>query len=413
MYTYFFSERNNNFVLHWLNNKEMQFTQEAEKIMEELFKISCDKEDFEVEQLNGNANQNEETATDSASAGSPTKSLRPSRLPRAGMPPVPPVPHAASSASLAPSETSQPGSSVHHGSIGSASGQQAAVRINLSDMLDHRIDRVLKEWHQNSDLLFAVHPVDGSLLVWVADFMDEYQPGSFRQAQVSFSSRIPNAIPLGDAMSMGSSVDLFNAHCNVLALKEAFADRISKDGVDDEGDGTKNDKRDGDEDNEEVAKEATEDLGKESGKVEREEEKRPQKYRPPPTVCLISKHDNGTLNLWHVMFAEKSRFSQLLNISHAARVSGHRFRVNEVSCHPVLPLLLTTSHHNLITQKQGAGAAAGDQEADIFCSELILWRVDSVGPLSKSGGITELARINSNEISAFSDVAWIPTLLPR
>ena len=47
-----------------------------------------------------------------------------------------------------------------------------------------------------------------------------------------------------------------------------------------------------------------------------------------------------------------------------------------------------------------------------FCSELILWRVDPVGPLFKSGGITELARINSQEISAFSDVAWIPTLLP-
>ncbi len=39
--------------------------------------------------------------------------------------------------------------------------------------------------------------VDGSLLVWVADFLDEYQPGAFRQAQVSFSSRIPNAIPIG------------------------------------------------------------------------------------------------------------------------------------------------------------------------------------------------------------------------
>ena len=392
----------------------MQFTQEAEKIMEELFKISCDKEDFEVEQLNANAHPNEETAADSASGGSPTKSVRPSRLPRGGMPPVPPVPHAASSASLALSETSQPGSSVHHGSIGSASGQQAAVRVNLSDMLDHRIDRILKEWHQSSDLLFAVHPVDGSLLVWVADFMDEYQPGSFRQAQVSFSSRIPNAIPLGDAMSMGSSVDLFNAQCNVLALKEAFADRISKDNSDDvadDGDGAERDKND--EEDEELAKEATEDLGKETGKAERDGEKRPQKYRPPPTVCLISKHDNGTLNLWHVMFAEKSRFSQLLNISHSARVSGHRFRVNEVSCHPVLPLLLTTSHHNLIDQKREGRVAAGDPERDTFCSELILWRVDSVGPLSKSGGITELARINSNEISAFSDVAWIPTLLPR
>ena len=35
-----------------------------------------------------------------------------------------------------------------------------------------------------------------------------------------------------------------------------------------------------------------------------------------------------------------------------------------------------------------------------------------MGPLSKSGGVSELARINSPEISAFSNVAWIPTLLP-
>ena len=48
-----------------------------------------------------------------------------------------------------------------------------------------------------------------------------------------------------------------------------------------------------------------------------------------------------------------------------------------------------------------------------FCSELILWRVDAVGPLSRSGGVGELARINSPHPSAFSNVAWIPTLLPR
>ena len=47
-----------------------------------------------------------------------------------------------------------------------------------------------------------------------------------------------------------------------------------------------------------------------------------------------------------------------------------------------------------------------------FCSELILWRVSPVGPLSKSGGLTELARINSPALSAFTNVAWLPTLLP-
>lgn len=39
--------------------------------------------------------------------------------------------------------------------------------------------------------------------------------------------------------------------------------------------------------------------------------------------------------------------SQVLSIGHASRASGHRFRVNDITCHPVLPLLVTTSHHNL------------------------------------------------------------------
>jgi hypothetical protein len=62
---------------------------------------------------------------------------------------------------------------------------------------------------------------------------------------------------------------------------------------------------------------------------------------------MVSKHNNGTLNLWQLTFSEKSKFSQVLSISHASRASGHRFRVNDITCHPVLPLLLTTSHHNI------------------------------------------------------------------
>lgn len=66
-----------------------------------------------------------------------------------------------------------------------------------------------------------------------------------------------------------------------------------------------------------------------------------------PTISMVSKHSNGTLNLWQLTFADKSKFSQVLSIAHASRASGHRFRVNDITCHPVLPLLLTTSHHNM------------------------------------------------------------------
>jgi len=38
------------------------------------------------------------------------------------------------------------------------------------------------------------------------DFLDEIEPGSFRQAQVTFSSRLPHVFPVGDAMSMSANV---------------------------------------------------------------------------------------------------------------------------------------------------------------------------------------------------------------
>jgi hypothetical protein len=44
------------------------------------------------------------------------------------------------------------------------------------------------------------------------EWLDEYHPGSFRQAQVSFSTRIPSAFPLGDAMTMSTNVCLYNAY---------------------------------------------------------------------------------------------------------------------------------------------------------------------------------------------------------
>lgn len=135
---------------------------------------------------------------------------------------------------------------------------------------------------------------------------------------------------------------------------------------------------------------------------------------------MVTNHSNGTLNLWQLTFSDKSKFAQVLSIGHANRISGHRFRVNDITCHPVLPLLLTTSHHNIpeVPDKSSIKSESNNYNNNMsndvngFCSELILWRVDSVGPLSQSGGVSELARINSPALSAFSNVAWIPTLLP-
>lgn len=52
--------------------------------------------------------------------------------------------------------------------------------------VEHQVDVLLEEWNKGADMLFSIHPMDGSLLVWHVDWLDEYQPGMFRQAQVHF-----------------------------------------------------------------------------------------------------------------------------------------------------------------------------------------------------------------------------------
>lgn len=146
-----------------------------------------------------------------------------------------------------------------------------------------------------------------------------------------------------------------------------------------------------------------------------------------PNVLMISKHSDGSLNQWSVSFAEGSAFSTVLSVSHKSRYCGHRFHLNDLACHSVLPLLLTTSHHNAKVcnpiaysgpgpvssgQRNRSSLGAVSQDPNAIYSELILWRVDPVGPLSFSGGVSELARINSLHASAFSNVAWLPTLIP-
>lgn len=142
-----------------------------------------------------------------------------------------------------------------------------------------------------------------------------------------------------------------------------------------------------------------------------------------PNVLMISKHGNGSLNQWQISFQEESKFKTVVSVAHVSRACGHRFRTNLATCHPALPLLITASQLTVPKTRNNPERLDSIDESDpdfdtstsgfVNCSELILWRVDSVGPLSKSGGIVELARINSPKLSAFSNVAWVPTLLPR
>ena len=133
------------FGLHWLNNKEMFFSLEAGKILRELAKLALTREDSGVELEMVQSGQVE---PDNVSTGRPGQE----KSGRADGGSVAETQSGSGGMSHAPSITSF---NTDISQPSSLSGQQ----MSLSEALDQKIESLLREWHQSSDLLFSVHPV--------------------------------------------------------------------------------------------------------------------------------------------------------------------------------------------------------------------------------------------------------------
>ncbi|TNN06363.1 DmX-like protein isoform 1 [Schistosoma japonicum] len=111
-------------------------------------------------------------------------------------------------------------------------------------------------------------------------------------------------------------------------------------------------------------------------------------------VAMITMHTNGSLRYWRIDVSESSHFQWIVSVSGCARLSGHRFHTNTIVPHPILPLALSTSHYEykLERSKFNCGSTSRhlmhphstmNQDMKITnYSEVILWYVSSVGPLS-------------------------------
>ncbi|KAM8876088.1 dmX-like protein 2 isoform 2-T2 [Synchiropus picturatus] len=372
------------FVVHWLNNKDLSFTSSMDLFMLQLRK-------FTEQQLY----QTTEDPLDPE--GSPMKfDFDLDEM-----------------SDKASSEVGEDGEPGEQGSTKASSPGSSSSMPLPSMLLERKMETLTTEWNKSPDMLFTIHPADGSFLVWHVKYLDEFNQGIFRQVQVSFSSRIPVAFPTGDANSLSKNILMYactltDVETSVAGDKDRSTQRMSHSASTSAGLGS-------------PALAASSILH--SG--------------ISPDVMMISKHVDGSLNQWAVTFAERSAFSNVLTVSHKFRYCGHRFHLNDQSCHTVLPLLLTSSHHNsLLTPPSAPGSLEGEQpptfplpkglprkqlrnaatrtfhDPNAIYSELILWRVDHIGPLSCTGGVSELARINSLHTSAFSNVAWLPSLVP-
>ena len=306
-----------NFVIHWLNNKEMVFTRSAERVLQEIStkiiqtatseSLISDHSESESEKGEFETVANYENGdSDSVIISEGEKKLNHKLYHKTRS-----KKHSAEEL-LSDTTDSKPVSSSTSTVIDFKNIINSTSSTPFSDILNRKLETLLKDWHSMIDALFSIHPIDGSLLVWLVEWLDEAYPGSFRQVQVSFSSRIPNAIPLGDAATMSHNVALYSPY-TFLDLKSSMHHSFLHPKV-----------------NLDSIKPVTIDS-----------------ITTSSNVCMVTKHNNGSLYLWSITFANLNQFTQVVSITQKKRICGHRFRVNDIACHPVLPLLLTTSHHNI------------------------------------------------------------------
>lgn len=167
------------FVLHWLNNKEMYFTIQAENLLQELARKAVEMEDQNNPHcINSNGNETIDHLEDRAQHEDKRKKLAKNK-----------------SYSQDDSMSEEPNYTPNRSqSIGAASHASTAhqtlsnttsinsianeTTTHVPDSLDMKIECLLRDWHHNGDLLFSIHPIDGSFLIWVVDWLDEYHPGN-------------------------------------------------------------------------------------------------------------------------------------------------------------------------------------------------------------------------------------------
>lgn len=163
-----------NFVIHWLNNKEMTYTQSAENLLHEISVKIIQAESAPSAQSDGSdTGEDAEGETDETDGASTitAESLRKRKTAshkKGGK-------HFTKNHSLeeAEEDIQQPSRQSFHTTSSSASlaadATAATSQANhsaLGDFLDRKLENLLRQWHTSPDLLFSLHPVDGSLLVW-------------------------------------------------------------------------------------------------------------------------------------------------------------------------------------------------------------------------------------------------------
>eukprot|EP00794_Sanderia_malayensis_P010274 gene10274-11329_t len=397
------------FQLQWLNNKEVQFTTSYELLTSGLLS-SQDKQDdksnsllnqsdeyavLDNMELDGDMEVNEDTMIEEKYDSSTFEDEeRDSGIETPAKNSDPRLSASTPSLSSSSSMTSTPSSLTEK----SPGIEDQTKKKGIPLTLNSQINELLHEWCSSGDTLFCIHPADGSLLIWLIDYLDDFSNAFYRQPQVSFASRIPAAFSKADANSLNWTGAFYYKNPSRL-LNSEQPHRFHKG----------------------LNLSRTPRMSSIAGRPKSSQQKNISTELALTNLLsfMVSAHADGTLNLWQLTFSDVSNFTGVASVTHFRRNCGPRFDTSLLVTHPILPLVISTSRHRHFGAKNHSlKAGTGDAQAkdehrlcvDECKSELMLWRSDLVGPLSHQGGVTETARISSSNVTNFKNVAWFPYL---
>lgn len=136
------------FSLHWLNNKEIYFSLEAEKILQDLAKVALKREDSGLEkELLSDHKEPKTGQQQRVTELSPTRPVVVAQ--REG--------HGEVATQMVAGGLSHTPSVTSFNTDISQPSTASAQQLTLSEALDRRIEVLLQDWHQSSDLLFSVN----------------------------------------------------------------------------------------------------------------------------------------------------------------------------------------------------------------------------------------------------------------
>ena len=258
---------------------------------------------------------------------------------------------------------------------------KAELTLLDSPLPSHVTSQLLNLWRAAPDLILAVNPLDGSILIWSLDHLDS-ESSSYAVKRYCLVSRIPHNVPMEEAQSISGVIGLAlypgpiemqqdTRRCSHFPFSEQSYFSSFRAG-----------------EIEEALSTPSHDSGARSTKflVDR--------------LYFFTLHREGSLNVWHAILSDRGSVCNISGFVHMLATGGHMFAEIFSRKHPSLPLLATVSQDSSVGKKDHG-----------YCSDLILWRTDQIGMLNSNGGLKQTAKLLGRKYRDFSHPVWLPTLL--